>query len=86
MSKGSPIVCVRIPQEILDQVEDFLNRNADRSYDSPPNRSDYILDCIKERLGKSARAKKSAEKKKRLKSGGVIHPPQENENRLDYLD
>jgi len=56
MSKGSQIVPVRIPAELLVLVDRVIARSVDTRRDGPLTRSSFILAAIEEKLEKMARS------------------------------
>jgi hypothetical protein len=56
MSKGSQIVPVRIPAELLGLVDDAVARSAHTRKNGPWTRSSFILAAIEEKLNKMARS------------------------------
>jgi hypothetical protein len=57
MSRGSPLVSIRIPAELLEQVDQKVTRSATRR-DVPWTRSSFIVAAIEEKLKKMARSAK----------------------------
>jgi hypothetical protein len=56
MSRGSPLVSIRIPAELLELVDQAVARSADTRRDGPWTRSSFILAAIEEKLKKMARS------------------------------
>jgi len=56
MAKGSPVLSVRIPVELLALVDEVIARSADTRKDGPWNRSSFIVAAIEEKLEKMARS------------------------------
>jgi hypothetical protein len=56
MSKGSQIVPVRIPAELLGLVDDAVARSVHTRKDGPWTRSSFIIAAIEEKLAKKARS------------------------------
>jgi hypothetical protein len=56
MSHGSPLVSVRIPEELLELVDRAVARSVDTRKDGPWTRSSFILAAIEEKLKKMARS------------------------------
>lgn len=81
MSKGTRIYSLRIPPELMAQVYDFVARNLDRDKKGELTVSKFIVDAVRERLGKLERAKRSGQKQRERSKGGVIHPPAEEASR-----
>jgi metal-responsive CopG/Arc/MetJ family transcriptional regulator len=55
MSKGSPLLTIRIPAELLQLVDQAIARSVDTRRDGPWNRSSFIVKAIAEKLAKMAR-------------------------------
>lgn len=81
MSKGTRIYSLRIPPELMGQVQDFVQRNFDRYPNGELTVTRFIVDAIRERLGKLERAKRSGRRSAERKRQGVIHPPAEGTSR-----
>lgn len=64
MSKGSPIVLLRVKQEVLDQIDAAVARSVDTRHDEPYTRSSWIMSAILAKLDHPARAKRSKEKRR----------------------
>jgi hypothetical protein len=56
MSRGSPLVSVRIPAELLELVDQVVARSVDTRPDGPWTRSSFIVAAIEEKLKKMARS------------------------------
>jgi hypothetical protein len=56
MSKGSQIVPVRFPAELLQLVDQAVARSVSTRRDSPWTRSSFIVSAIEEKLNKMARS------------------------------
>jgi hypothetical protein len=56
MGKGSQIVPVRIPAELLSLMDQAVARSVDTRHAGPWNRSSFILSAIEEKLKKMARS------------------------------
>lgn len=54
-SKGSPIVTLRIPADLLAQVERAVESNNDHRSGQPYDRTAWIIQAIRERLDKQRR-------------------------------
>lgn len=61
MAKGSPVVAVRIPTELLELIDDVIVRSAATRKDGPWTRSSFIIAAIEEKLDKMARSAGKAE-------------------------
>lgn len=55
-SRGSPVVTVRIPAELLELVDEIIARSADTRKDGPWTRSSFIVKAIEEKIAKMARS------------------------------
>lgn len=58
MSKGSKVVLVRIPPELLAEAEAALTRHNQHARELW-TMSDFVRDCLRERVDKRERRKKS---------------------------
>lgn len=56
MSRGSPLVSVRIPAELLELLDHAVARSVDTRRDGPWTRSSFIVAAIEEKLKKMARS------------------------------
>ena len=56
MAKGSPVLSVRIPVELLALVDEVISRSADTRKAGPWTRSSFIVAAIEEKLEKMARS------------------------------
>jgi hypothetical protein len=74
MSKGTPLIGLRVPPELRTEIEQHILRVAIRARRRPKTITAFILDCIREVLDKGQRSKKSRQKKKLLKLESVKHP------------
>jgi len=61
MSRGSPLLTVRIPAELLALVDQTIARSAGTRRDGPWTRSSFIISAIEEKLAKMARSAGRAE-------------------------
>jgi hypothetical protein len=61
MSKGSPVLTIRIPAELLTLVDAAVARSVATRRDGPWTRSSFILSAIKEKIDKMARSAGRAE-------------------------
>jgi DNA-binding transcriptional regulator PaaX len=82
MSKGNPIIKTRISKELLAEIEEAIARNQD-ARDGAWTISKFIIQSIKERLGKLERGKKSKKKHGNLDAVEVEGKPQTVEQMLD---
>jgi hypothetical protein len=55
-AKGSPIVTLRIPAELLELVDEIIARSAQTRRDGPWNRSSFIVATVEEKIKKMARS------------------------------
>jgi hypothetical protein len=55
-AKGSPVIPVRVPNELLALVDAAVARTLDQA--SPTTRSGWIIKAIEDRLAKQARSAK----------------------------
>lgn len=56
MAKGSPVVAVRIPSELLELVDEIIARSAQTRRDGPWTRSSFVVAAIEEKVKKMARS------------------------------
>jgi metal-responsive CopG/Arc/MetJ family transcriptional regulator len=56
MVKGSPVLSVRIPAELLDLMDQAIARSADTRKEGPWTRSSFIVRATEEKLEKMARS------------------------------
>jgi hypothetical protein len=56
MSKGSPLLSLRVPAELLDLVDDTVARSVHTRKEAPWTRSSFIIAAIEEKLKKMARS------------------------------
>jgi hypothetical protein len=56
MSRGSPVVPVRFPTELLDLLDKAVARSVYTRRDGPWTRSSFILRAVEEKLKKMARS------------------------------
>ena len=61
MARGSPILSIRIPAELLELVDQAVARSVDTRKDGPWTRSSFIVAAIEEKLKKMARSAGKAE-------------------------
>lgn len=67
MSKGSPRICVRVPAEMLAELERACVESADWRDQGPYTISELVILGLKEFLGKRQRAKESNERRRAAK-------------------
>jgi len=60
MSKGNPIVQIRLEPSTISKIESSIHSSNLRRQDSPYDLSSWIRHAIKEKLDKLARAKKKS--------------------------
>lgn len=75
MSKGSPIVPVRIPIDLLEAIDREIGAVNVRRTKEPYYRSSFILDAVREKLDKYARGRK----KRVVSDSNFVQPETENE-------
>lgn len=63
-SKGTPITCLRIPPDLLDQIDQAIARAADHLPDEPYTRTSWIISAIKEKLRHQERGRKRARRRR----------------------
>jgi hypothetical protein len=56
MSRGSPVLTVRIPAELLQLLDQTVARSVDTRLNGPWTRSSFIVKAIEEKLAKMARS------------------------------
>ena len=56
MSRGSPILTLRIPAELLRLVDQKVARSVGTRRDGPWTRSSFVVRAIEEKLAKMARS------------------------------
>jgi hypothetical protein len=56
MSRGSPLLTVRIPAELLVLIDQAVARSKDTRAAGPWTRSSFVVQAIEEKLGKMARS------------------------------
>lgn len=54
--RGSKILTVRVPQELLDLMDELVRHSETRRVESPHTRSSFILAAIEEKIKKMARS------------------------------
>jgi len=59
MSKGNPIVQIRLTAETISRIESIIHLSNMRRKDAPYDLSSWIRHAIKEKLDKLARSKKA---------------------------
>lgn len=60
MSKGSPVVPIRIPATLLERIETQIAESNPRRKGEPWTRSAFILSAIEEKLAKMERSRKGS--------------------------
>lgn len=58
MSKGSPRTTLRIPAELLRQIQEAIDRQSEFRRGEPWNMTTWIIAAIRERLDKQARGRR----------------------------
>lgn len=71
MSKGSPIVNVRVPAELLSEIEAAVERSQDIRQDGGYTLSSWIIAAIRERIAKHVRSAASGRARKKGGANGV---------------
>jgi hypothetical protein len=61
MSRGSPVVSIRIPAELLALVDQAVARSVDTRRDGPWTLSSFIVSAVEEKLKKMARSSGKAQ-------------------------
>ena len=76
MSKGSTIVPVRIPADLLAEVDATCTRLVATSACEPPDRSQFIRRAIREKLDHYRRSRRRRAPRRRVVASvrGVLHP------------
>lgn len=69
MSRGSPIVPVRISPELLSQLKSLLEERNQRSSGAEWSMSDYIRSALAEKVAHTMRSRKGRKKPK----GVIVH-------------
>jgi len=64
MSKGSPVITVRVPQEVIDRIERHLERINLRRKEEPYTLRTFISQAIADKIDHVERSLESARKKK----------------------
>jgi len=57
MSRGSPIVPVRIPAELLAEIGQVIDGRNERARGAPWTRSEFIVLALREKLAKMERSR-----------------------------
>lgn len=68
MSKGTPITCVRIPPDMLAQVDALVERSITHAAEEPWTRTSWIVQAIREKLAKRLRSNSRKRRKSNLTS------------------
>lgn len=63
-SKGSPMVALRIPQELLTEIEATMKKRNVVAFGEPWSRTDFILVAIKEKLAHMARSRRPGRRRR----------------------
>lgn len=56
MSKGNPIVPIRIPKDLLDKLDEAMFFSGERRREGEWTRSSWIIQAIKDKLAHRARS------------------------------
>lgn len=75
MSKGSPIIPVRVPADLLAQVDEFIARTADKRPDGAFTRTSFILKCVADKLAHIYRSNRKHRKKEKACTSTSLTPP-----------
>lgn len=62
MSKGSPIIPVRVPAGLLEDIEVAIAARNAHASGAPWTRSDFFLIALREKLGKMERSRRGKKK------------------------
>jgi hypothetical protein len=62
MSRGSPIVPIRIPVDLLAQVDAYVARSAHTRPGEPYTRSSWIIKAIEDRIAHARRSSRRGRK------------------------
>lgn len=65
MSRGSPIVPIRIPSELLAEMDQVILRANEVRRGEPWGRTGFILSAVREKLAKMERSRASGGKRTR---------------------
>lgn len=71
MSKGNPIIKLRVTPELLDRIRKAIDQNNERRGDQPYDLSGWLRQAVEERLDKLERARKSGRRKSATVSPAV---------------
>lgn len=63
MSRGSQVVCIRIPAEMLAQIDARVRELETRSFDCSYTRTTYILRAVRRDLAHDVRARAARPRK-----------------------
>lgn len=63
MSKGSPVVTLRVPEEELARLDAAILACNSRRKGTPWSRTDFIMAAVREKLAKMARSRSSRKRK-----------------------
>lgn len=59
MSRGTPITPLRLPRDLVEQIDRAIAQNNRTRFGEPWNRTSWIVQAIKERLAKQERSRRS---------------------------
>lgn len=65
MGKGSPIICARVPQELLDQMAIAILRRNTWTRGEPWTQASFIVTAIRNQIAKMARSRKPKTRRQR---------------------
>jgi len=74
MSKGSPIVSVRVNPLLLASIDNVVARINKRRREEPLTRSTFILNCVLDKFDHLERSLKSKRPKQATPGGKIIDP------------
>jgi Arc/MetJ-type ribon-helix-helix transcriptional regulator len=72
MSKGSPIIKLRLPAEVLAMIDEQVAKSVGYSFDEPYTRSSWVRACIMERFEKYRRAKEAGIRTRQKKAAAKL--------------
>lgn len=71
MSKGSPVIRVRVPAALLAQIEAAVERSQDTRSEGGYTLSSWIVAALRERLAKHQRSAASGRRRKKGGEDGI---------------
>jgi hypothetical protein len=72
MSNGTRVYTVRLQDDLMERVQETMQRRDLYSADSPWTLSDFLRVCVEEKLAKMERSRRS--KKRKVVKDGAIAP------------